>query len=191
MKFLVYSVKSLTHKKCVQCSCIVQAISQFLLDCAVFSTSYPQVWPVNRVLERWNISKLYLFWNYHGYPILCFTASIELVRVSTVFIFIGRSPVCARNRVPGRPVPVWNVSSWAFSVNLPSDWHFLCFQLIQAPLQLVSPRIYYFVVSAQKWPASAKYRIARCPDQPKPQKLPPVQWKICNKNQALMKSSQA
>ena len=39
---------------------------------------------------RRNISKLCLFCNYHGYSIICFTACLQLVGVSTVFVFLGR-----------------------------------------------------------------------------------------------------
>ena len=31
-----------------------------------------------------------LFWNYWGYSILCFTACVQLVGVSTVFVFLGK-----------------------------------------------------------------------------------------------------
>ena len=43
--------------------------------------------------KEWNISNLCLFWNYHGYSILCFTACIQLVKVST----------SAKHRVPRCP----------------------------------------------------------------------------------------
>ena len=41
------------------------------------------------------------------------------------------------------------------------------FPIIQATLQLVSARIYYFVVSTRERPASTKYSILRCPEQQK------------------------
>ena len=69
-------------------------LPSLLLDCAKFATSafgplglglFRESW------EVWNISKLCLFWNYHRYLILCFTAGILLVEVGTVFVFLGRS----------------------------------------------------------------------------------------------------
>ena len=68
---------------------------------------------------------------------------------------------------------------------------FPMFPVIQATLQLVSARIYQFVVSAWKRHARAKYRVPRCPEQLKPHNISKVQWKKCNKNQAHMKSPQA
>ena len=41
-------------------------------------------------LGRRNIPKPCLFWNYHRYPIIYFTACLQLVEVSTVFVFLGR-----------------------------------------------------------------------------------------------------
>ena len=64
-----------------------------LLDCAVFSTSTLITLRFDLLTESqemWNISQLCLIWNYCGYSILCFTACIRLVKVSTVFVFLGR-----------------------------------------------------------------------------------------------------
>ena len=64
-----------------------------LLDCAVFSTSAfvtLRFGLFTESQEEWNISNLCLFWNYHRYSILCFTTCIQLVEVSTVFVFLGR-----------------------------------------------------------------------------------------------------
>ena len=65
---------------------------------------------------------------------------------------------------------------------------FPVFPVIQATLHLVSARIYYFVVSAWKWPTSAKYRVQDA--QTKTTKALQAQWKMCKKNPAYMKSLQ-
>ena len=64
-----------------------------LLDCAVFSTSTACILRFGLFTEsqeEWNISQLCLIWNYCRYSTLCFTACIQLVEVSTVFVFLGR-----------------------------------------------------------------------------------------------------
>ena len=48
-----------------------------------------------------------------------------------IYIFWKR-PGSARYRVPRRPLPVWNLSVWAFCTNLPSDCYFPCFQFSKA-----------------------------------------------------------
>ena len=44
---------------------VFKLFPSLLLDCTVFSTSYPQIWPTYRVLGGVQHSKLCLFWNYH------------------------------------------------------------------------------------------------------------------------------
>ena len=89
-KFLINSVKCSTHKKCFQsflhlfklfpaCFRIVQCFLQDFLGSELLQS------PVRR-----NISELCLFWNYHGYSLICFTACLQLVKVSTVCVFLGR-----------------------------------------------------------------------------------------------------
>ena len=61
-----------------------------LLDCAVFQQVTFEFGLLTESKEEWNILKLCLFWNCGGYSILCFTACIQLVKVSTVFVFLGK-----------------------------------------------------------------------------------------------------
>ena len=88
--FSINSVKSSTHKKCFQSFLHFQAISQLVTRlCSVFY-KLPLDLACLQSPGRRNISKLCIFWNYYGYSIICFTACLQLIKVSTVFVFLGR-----------------------------------------------------------------------------------------------------
>ena len=72
-------------------SCIFQAISQlFTKLCNVFYKLPSDVVSLQSPGRR-NISELYLYWSYCGYSFICFTACLQLVKVSLVYVFLGRS----------------------------------------------------------------------------------------------------
>ena len=84
------SVESSTHKKCFQNFCIFQAFSLLVSRlCSVFYKISLEVTCLQSP-RRGNISELCLFWNYCRYSFICFTACLQLVKVSTVHVFLGR-----------------------------------------------------------------------------------------------------
>ena len=70
--------------------CIFQAITQLATRLHNVFYQLPSDLAYLKSPGRRNISKLCLFWNYHGYSIICFTACLQLVKVSTLFVFLGR-----------------------------------------------------------------------------------------------------
>ena len=72
---------------------LIKLFSSFLPDFTVFSTSTFVTLRFGLFTESWkerNISKLYIFWNCQGCSILYFKACLQLVKVTTVFVFLGR-----------------------------------------------------------------------------------------------------
>ena len=99
--------------------------------------------------------------------------------------------VRARFWVQRRPVPVWNLSSWAFCTNLPLDCQFLYFHLSKpiyslSQLVVISICCIYLEVTCK-----CKVQSPRCPNQQNQQKHLQVQLKRFKKNLAHMKSLQA
>ena len=67
-----------------------QAFSQLVSRlCSIFNKISLEVTCFGSPGRR-NISELCLFWNYHGYSILYFTACLPLVKVNTAYVFLGR-----------------------------------------------------------------------------------------------------
>ena len=117
-----------------------QAISQLATWCSVFLTSTVVTLGFDLYTEsqdEWTILQLFLIWNYHKYSILCFTAYIQFVKVSAVFVCFGRGLVVKDTEFPRRPVPVWNLPMWTFWFYLLSDCYILCF-LLSKPLYSLS-----------------------------------------------------
>ena len=82
--------KNFNSQEVFSLSCTFQAISQLATRlCSVFHkiTSYLASLQSPRIR---NILELCLFWNYQGYSIAYSTACLQLVKVSTVFVFLGR-----------------------------------------------------------------------------------------------------
>ena len=80
--------------------------------------------------HRWRkVSKLCLFWNYHGYAIICFTACLQLVKVSTEYVFLGRG-LLEQDSESQEDQYLFEICLGEQScAKLPSDCHLLCFQL--------------------------------------------------------------
>ena len=89
--FSFNSVKSSTHKKCFQ-----SFLHFFKLFVSLFSRLCSVLYKISLEVTclqnpgRWNISELCLFLNWHVYWFMCFTACLQLVKVSTVYVFLGR-----------------------------------------------------------------------------------------------------
>ena len=114
-----------------------------LLDCAVFLTStlvtlafglFTESW------EVWNITQLCLFWNYHRYSILCFTACIQLVKVSTVIVFLERG-LLVQDTESQEDQYQFEICLSKHSAKFAIRLLFPVFPVIQATLQLDSARI--------------------------------------------------
>ena len=93
--------------------------------------------------ESWDEEhfKLCLFWNYHGYSIICFTACLKPVKVSTVYVFIGRG-LLEQDSESQEDHYLFEICMVEHSVqNLPLECPFLCFQLSK-PIYSLSARIY-------------------------------------------------
>ena len=74
-------------------SVFFKLLPSLLADCTAFSISTFVTLRFVLLTESWeerNILELYIFWNYHGYSNLCFTACIQLIKVSTIFVCLGR-----------------------------------------------------------------------------------------------------
>ena len=83
-------MKSSIDKMCFQSFLHFHTISHLATRlCSVFY-KLPLDFACLQIPARRSISKLCLFWNYHGYSFICFTACLQLVKVSTVFVFLGR-----------------------------------------------------------------------------------------------------
>ena len=88
--FLVNLVKSLTHKKHFQYFLHFSSYSQLATRlCSVFN-KLPSDLACLLTSRRSGIFQNFIFWNYQRYSILYFIACIQLVKVSTVFIFLER-----------------------------------------------------------------------------------------------------
>ena len=118
--------------------------------------------------------------------------SLSTACKSTVYVFSWKRPVIVRIRVPRRPVPVWNLPSWAFCTQLPSDCHFLCFQFFQASFKLVPTRSLKFVLYLIGSDLLVEiYRVPRCPEQQKPAKASTSTTEKTQDEYSHMKSLQA
>ena len=121
-----------THKKCFQsfpneacifssyfsaCFNIVQCLLQDFLGSDLFTESWKKEhFKTLLILE--------LSWIF-----ICMLYSLSIACKSRYCTCISwKRPVSARISVPRRPVPVWNLSGWAFCANFSLDCHFLCFQ---------------------------------------------------------------
>ena len=76
-----------------------------------------------------NISKLCLFWNYCGYSFICFTACLQVIKVSTVYVFLGRG-LLEQDSESKEDQYLFEICLVEHSAqNLPLDCQFMCFQL--------------------------------------------------------------
>ena len=84
-------MKSSTHKKCFQRSLHFDKLFPSLFqDCAVFFYKISlEVTCLQNPIRR-KISALCLIWKYLIYSFICSTACLQLVKVSTACVFLGR-----------------------------------------------------------------------------------------------------
>ena len=138
-----------------------------------------------------NISELCLFWNYYRCSFICFTACLQLVKVSTVYVFLGGGLLVHESE--------FQEDQYLFEICLVKNSVHNCqqiaipvFPVFQASLQLVSARSLKIVLFLIGSDLQVKiYRVPRWPDQPKLQKLPQAQLKRFKLNLVHMKSLQA
>ena len=81
-------MKSSAHKKCFPH--FFQTISQLVIRLSSIFYKIPSDLDHLQSSRRGNISQLCLVWNYHKYSIIYFTACLQLVKLSTLFVFLRR-----------------------------------------------------------------------------------------------------
>ena len=177
-KFLVHSVKSITHKKCLKCFLY---FSSYFQTCYLIVQYFQQVpWLPSEVTclqspgREWNISQLCLIWNYHRYSFLCFRACIQLVKVSNVFVFLRRGLLMQDTE--------YQEDQNLFEICLVEHSVQICHQIVIFLWFQLSEPLYSLsqlecIKPVWKRPSSTKYRAPRCPKQLNLQNLPQVQWR--------------
>ena len=106
-----------------------QAISQLVTRLCSVLYKLPSDWACLQSPRRRNISELCLFWNYHGYSIIYFTACLQFVKVSTVYVFLGRD-LLGQDSESQEDQYLFEICPVEHSTQtLPSACQFLCFEL--------------------------------------------------------------
>ena len=119
-----------------------------LQDCAVFLQI---IFGFGLFTVSWEEEhfKLCLFWNYHRYSIIYFTAFLQLVKVSSVFVFIGRG-LLEQDSKSQEDQYLFEICLVEHSAQICHQIAISCVSSYPSQFTLVPARISYCIVSAWK-----------------------------------------